>query len=207
MFTAQELADLSSEALSSTDPNDLAYLAVTGKIELPVRDALGALITRKYPELTAAREYQRRDLVVLQDGVPLAVIEGKLWISFEANVPSKLHHPNPKDGLVSASRNDIKKMLDINRVSGCERFTSTVLFAADIRQIDSRHLPAVKYPNWHLRGMGRNDDLETTHSLGVHRFLDATSSLGSTAVARLFKGEAYGMAVLADVVICKISDH
>ena len=113
MFSASELVDLTCESVKSKNFDDLAYLASTGKIELSIRDSLAALITKKFPNLTAAREFQRRDLVILEDGHPLAVIEGKLWISFEANFPSKLHNPNPKEGLIAASRSDIVKMNDL----------------------------------------------------------------------------------------------
>jgi hypothetical protein len=205
MFSAEELAGLTFRSLQSTDPNDLAYLAVTGKIELPIRDWLGAFITREYPELTAAREFRRRDLAILQNGVPLAVIEGKLWISFEANFPSKLHNANPKEGLVAASKSDILKMNEIWVSTGCQRFTSTVLFAADIRQIDARHLPAIKYPNWHHRGLKDGIDLEAAHSSGVNRYREAMSSYGTCSSLRLFRGQVFGMDVVADVVICKIA--
>ena len=206
MFTAQELADLTQKSLLNFDPNSLAYLAVTGKIELPVRDALGALLTKDFPQMTAAREYQRRDLVLLKNGIPQLVVEGKLWISFEASVPTKLHHPNPKDGLVAAAQSDIEKMRNFRRDSECAIFISTVLFAADIRRLDKRHLPAVKYPNWHRRGLAGSDNLNVSHGIGVRAFRDAVSSFGSCAESRLFDGQVFGMPVLADVVVCKV-DH
>ena len=206
MFTAQELADLTQKSLLNFDPNSLAYLAVTGKIELPVRDALGALLTKDFPQMTAAREYQRRDLVLLKNGIPQLVVEGKLWISFEASVPTKLHHPNPKDGLVTAAQSDIEKMRNFRQDSECAIFISTVLFAADIRRLDKRHLPAVKYPNWHRRGLSGSDNLEVTHGMGVRAFRDAVSSFGLCAESRLFEGQVFGMPVLADVVVCKV-DH
>ena len=205
MFSASELVDLTCESVKSKNFDDLAYLASTGKIELSIRDSLAALITKKFPNLTAAREFKRRDLVILDDGHPLAVIEGKLWISFEANFPSKLHNPNPKEGLIAASRSDIVKMNDLYLSTGCKRFISTVLFAADIRQLESRHLPAVKYPNWHSRGLVSGVDLTTTHNLGVTRFLEATRPFGPGTTGRLFEGRVYGMTVVADVVICEVT--
>jgi hypothetical protein len=204
MFTAQELADLTQKSLLNFDPNSLAYLAVTGKIELPVRDALGALLTKDFPQMTAAREYQRRDLVLLKNGIPQLVVEGKLWISFEASVPTKLHHPNPKDGLVAAAQSDVEKMKNFRQGPDCAIFISTVLFAADIRRLDKRHLPAVKYPNWHRRGLAGSDNLEVMHGIGVRAFRDAVSSFGSCAESRLFDGQVFGMPVLADVVVCKV---
>lgn len=206
MFTSEEIAHLTRESLLTTDPDDLAYLAVTGKIELPIRDALGAWMTKKFPELTVAREYKRRDLVLLRDGTPITVIEGKLWISFEANFPNKLHHPNSKEGLVAASASDITKMRELRRETGCEMFTSTALFAADIRDMDRKHFPAIKYPHWHSRGLTENANLESTHKMGVHHYRDAMEEFGSCASVRLFEGRVFDMSVMADVVVCKIEN-
>lgn len=204
MFTAQEIADFTREAVAGTHPDDLAYLAVTGKMELPVRDALGAYLTRRFPEFTAAREYRRRDLAILRDGIPAAIIEGKIWISFEASVPEKLHNPNPKDGLVAAMKSDIAKMNDLRTDRPFEKFASTVLFAADIRELDRKHLPAVKYPNWHRRGLGGQVGLLSAHNAGVQRFREAVAKLGECAETCLFEGHVFGMPVRADVVVCKI---
>jgi hypothetical protein len=204
VFTSKEIAEFTRESLEKTEANDLAYLAVTGKIELPIRDALGAWITKKFPNLTAAREYKRRDLVLLEDGTPITVIEGKLWISFEANFPNKLHNLNSKDGLVTASMGDIAKMRELSRTTGCEMFISTALFAADIRELDNRHLPAIKYPNWHRRGLAGSISLDEAHNQGVVNYLEAVTQFGSCASVRLFEGQVFDMRVLADVVICKI---
>lgn len=204
MFSAHDLVSLTCESVQTVDSDDLAYLAATGKIELPIRDLLGALITKKYPNLTAAREFQRRDLAILKNGSPIALIEGKLWISFEANFRSKLHNPNPKEGLIAASKSDILKMAEVHRSTGCLRFISTVLFAADIRDLDLRHLPAVKYPNWHRRGLVDLADFEDAHSSGVQKYVNAMLPHGSTVSSRLFEGSVYGMRVLADVVICEV---
>jgi len=157
--------------------------------------------------LTAAREYKRRDLVILEDGQPLVAVEGKLWISFEANFPSKLHNSNPKEGLIAAARSDIAKMSAIHAAAGCQRFTSTVLYAADIRQLDERHLSAVKYSHWLRRGLIDGAELEVAHSLGVRNFIEAISPFGLTASSRLFRGQAFGMTVIADVVIGNVAQQ
>jgi len=205
VFDSREFADLTCESVKSSGRGNLAYLAATGKIELAIRDLLGALITNKFPNLTAAREFKRRDLVILDDGVPRAVIEGKMWISFEANFPSKLHNQNPKEGLVAASKSDIFKMRSSKFLANCEKFTSTVLVGADIRQLEQRHRHAIKYANWYRRGLLNGADLVTAHDQGVSKFVDSMKSLGSVASARLFDESAFGMPFLADVVICQCS--
>lgn len=204
MFSAQDVAGLTREALLPFDGDDLAYLALTGKIELLVRDAIAVLIRRRFPDLTPAREFKRRDLVVLRNGIPQVVIEGKLWISYEANYPEKLHNPNPKDGLVAATRSDIAKMERLFQQHGCERFTSTVLFGADIGDLESKHLPAVKYPDWHRRGPTSHVDHLTAHKSGVENYLEAIRNLGTCSSERLFNGQVFGAPCIADVVICKV---
>jgi hypothetical protein len=203
-WSAVQLAELTRESMEKFDPSDLAYLALTGKIELPVRDALGAHISRRWPEFTPAREYKRRDLVILKDGTPVLAIEGKMWISFEANFPVKLHHPNPKDGLVAASLSDIEKMRELVRSYGCMGFTSTVLVGADLGKLDNRHFPAIKYPHWHRRGPNGEDDLASAHDRGVSNFREAVSKFGEATSAQLFSGVAFGAPVLGSVVICKV---
>ncbi|MEY2939770.1 MAG: hypothetical protein RIS58_757 [Actinomycetota bacterium] len=203
-WSAELICELTQQSLENANHSDLAYLALTGKIELPVRDALGAHISRRWPELTAAREYKRRDLVVLQDARPLAAIEGKMWISFEANFPKKLHHKNPKEGLVAASLSDMKKLRTLAKGSSCVIFTSTVLVGADLGQLDPRHKFAIKYARWHRRGPCNEENLMQAHDRGVSTYRDAMTQYGLASSARLFSGVAFGAPVVGDVVICQI---
>jgi len=61
-----------------------AWVAVTGKPELFVRDHLGADLSAHNPDLIVSREWNKHDLVLLdQDVNPLVVIEGKALYDFD----------------------------------------------------------------------------------------------------------------------------
>jgi hypothetical protein len=72
------------EALKGA-PDELAFLALTSKIELPVRDRLAyRLLERMRPTDRIAREYKRSDIACLQgSGQPCAIIELKACYSVD----------------------------------------------------------------------------------------------------------------------------
>ena len=69
--------------------DELAYLALTSKIELPIRDKVAFYMGErlKSENLIAAREWtqghQRSDLAILRDGIPAAIFEFKAMYSFD----------------------------------------------------------------------------------------------------------------------------
>lgn len=66
-------------------PDELAYLALTSKIELPVRDRLAFSLYRRLDDLLIAREWKRVDLAVLAgDGeTPEMLLEAKALYTFD----------------------------------------------------------------------------------------------------------------------------
>lgn len=72
--------------------DELAFLALTSKIEAPIRDKWAYLLYKKLAsdELTVAREWKRVDLAILQGGKPKALIELTAMYSFDALVPQNL---------------------------------------------------------------------------------------------------------------------
>jgi hypothetical protein len=72
------------DVTASFTPDELAYLSVTSKIELPLRDRLAWLLHRTLsPELVVAREWRRADLAVLHGLEALAQVEAKAMYSFD----------------------------------------------------------------------------------------------------------------------------
>ena len=69
--------------------NELAYLALTSKIEHPIRDKVAFCMGErlKSEDLIAAREWarghQRSDLAILRGGMPAAIFEFKAMYSFD----------------------------------------------------------------------------------------------------------------------------
>jgi hypothetical protein len=72
---------------------ELAFLALTGKPENPIRDRVGwRLQCELGPKILVAREWRRRDLVLLQasdPSVPLAVLEFKAGLTNEIGRPEQ----------------------------------------------------------------------------------------------------------------------
>lgn len=65
--------------------NELAYLALTTKIELPVRDRWAFLLHKKLgSKYHISREWRRTDLAILDGVSPIALVELKAMYSFDA---------------------------------------------------------------------------------------------------------------------------
>jgi hypothetical protein len=65
-------------------PNELAYLALTGKVELPIRDKLAFNLYGNIHNqgCIVSREWKRCDLAIIKDKRPVALIELKAMYTF-----------------------------------------------------------------------------------------------------------------------------
>lgn len=74
---------------SSFQPDELAFLAATSKVELPIRDRLAWNLQRLIgEELLVAREWRRADLAVLAGEGVVAQLEAKALYSFNVLQPA-----------------------------------------------------------------------------------------------------------------------
>lgn len=66
--------------------DELAFLALTTKIELPLRDRLAYVLYKKLQEegLIVSREWKRVDLAILKEATPQVLIELKAMYTFDA---------------------------------------------------------------------------------------------------------------------------
>ena len=82
----QELIVSSLTALEADfQKNELAFLALTTKIEMPLRDRWAYTLFRKLEgKYSVSREWKRTDLAILDEQKPLALIELKAMYSFDA---------------------------------------------------------------------------------------------------------------------------
>lgn len=65
--------------------NELAFLALTTKIELPLRDRWAFRLFRELSDThVVAREWKRTDVAILKGGIPTALIELKAMYTFDA---------------------------------------------------------------------------------------------------------------------------
>lgn len=112
---------------SCFNQDELAYLALTSKIEHPFRDRFAYCLYKRYPQLTVSREWNRVDLAILNDSGPEILIELKAMYSFDMfstvkkcpnaldknNVNSSNMIPNYNE-YRTAVDNDVKKLITIS---------------------------------------------------------------------------------------------
>jgi hypothetical protein len=70
----------------SFEENELAYLALTSKAELPIRDRLAFNLHKRFwkDEIVVTREWQRTDLALLKNNEPLLICELKAGYTFDS---------------------------------------------------------------------------------------------------------------------------
>ncbi|MHA7209602.1 hypothetical protein [Arthrobacter sp. MDT1-65] len=89
-ITAQYLAQAPDSAAASLAPGELAYLALTSKVELPLRDRLAWSLSTKLPDLVVAREWKRTDLAILDSSAtPMVLVEAKALYTFDIANPER----------------------------------------------------------------------------------------------------------------------
>jgi len=74
---------------AATQDGEVAFLALTGKIENQIRDRVAWSLHQMLSSRLVAREWMRRDLVILGRGLPQAFVEFKAMYSFDAVWPQK----------------------------------------------------------------------------------------------------------------------
>lgn len=77
----------------SFQEDELAYLALTSKPELHLRDKLAFALQNKLTDRLVCREWQRHDIAILPQGSDVAetIIELKVFYTFDGVVPNKIH--------------------------------------------------------------------------------------------------------------------
>jgi hypothetical protein len=79
-------------------PDELAYLALTQKVEHAIRDKLAFNLHQKLnsnSSLLVCREWFRRDLAIVQDGKPRLILEAKAIYTFDI-IKSGSQHSFPR---------------------------------------------------------------------------------------------------------------
>jgi hypothetical protein len=90
-----ELRSALDEMINSFQKDELAYLVVTSKSELPVRDRLAYLLHKRYEAdgYVVAREWNHIDLAVLSPtGLPICLVELKMMFALNAIKPTKKYN-------------------------------------------------------------------------------------------------------------------
>ena len=82
-----------ADAGTSFERGELAYLAITSKVEFPVRDRFAWELHRRLEDrsLLVAREWRRADLAVVREGDAVVVIESTALYAFDVLREPGLH--------------------------------------------------------------------------------------------------------------------
>ena len=167
--------------------DELAYLSLTSKIELPIRDRLAFQLHERFrteANLTVAREWRRFDLAILERKEPVLLVELKAMYSFDV-FTSRAATQYP-----GAIESDARKMAEFTRsnsVRGAGCYTlllATHPHSAPPSQLDG----IVKY----------SGDIRRYHPIDGDALLEAVSTQfrkhPASAAGELAGGSAFGIA-------------
>jgi len=177
-------------------PDELAYLALTSKIELPVRDRLAYRLSRRFPELLIAREWYRCDLAILsEEAVPLLLLEAKALYTFDmVGEPAGTwiaRYPDKVKADIEKSIRSARRTADSEIVPWCLWF-----IRRSLRQIDSAR--------WRSTGRGsvkafrELETAEAIHETASQNLRTKLSSLGPITTGTIQGGTAYDVEVDVD---------
>lgn len=174
--------------------DELAFLALTSKVELPIRDRLAyALFEELPPDFLVAREWKRVDLAVLSreaNPVPRMLLEAKALYTFDlvgddawiVRYPEKVER-------------DLEKLRAIEGLPSAAQLFALVLATHPTTLIDRELKQVAKY--WPgiskaVRELRHPDAVEEEAKLNLESRL---RRLGPTYPGKMRAGEAYGVPV------------
>jgi hypothetical protein len=182
-----------NQAVASFEPNELAYLALTGKIELTIRDRLAWVTQGAWPSppFFTAREWKKTDLAVIEDGQPVVLLEAKALYSFDAVNSVTLAN---YEGYI---RDDIAKALKL-AVPGTQ--VMAAVFMTHVAAPVPGHLHGiVKYWPGINHALTAHDNQGHLHQAAIESLEDVLGQIGLTKrIDWPSEGEAFGVPVQVD---------
>lgn len=142
---SQRVAETMESLYQEFSQDELAYLALTSKIELPIRDRLAYSLYRLFgngDDVLVAREWQRIDLAIIADQRPRLLLEAKA-----------MYILNIWDGYRDKLLNSVRKDLaDLKSKYSDERVEKLLLvLATDCADCPAKNMDdAIKYSS-HIR--------------------------------------------------------
>jgi len=170
--------------------NELAFLALTTKIELPLRDRWGYALFRKLAgsKYVVSREWKRTDLAIIENGNPKVLIEIKALYTFDA-VSSKGNYVKT----IGKLQEDEDKAL---KLANADTKVYTVLFATHpLVAIPIGYKSTVKYIpgiNGALSKLGSEDAVA---KIARHRIEEEFKGKRIVSKGVLSGGSAFGIGV------------
>ena len=209
--TAQDLTYALQESLPQLGgefrPNQLAYLSLTSKNELPLCGALAWLLHKKFahdPKLIIRREYRSKelpkrpfDIAVLRDSKAIMLIEAKAAMAFDLLAKGSRIYPS-KDVLADADK--LKEVKEAKR-----RYTLTFFTLYDQVPPNEKDHAAITY----IRGMklkSRQNAKERFEQEGLPRFRNAVDCRCPVAYGEIPAGDAFGVKVSVWYELIAVSD-
>lgn len=184
------VAELLGELHSSFAPNELAYLALTQKVEHAIRDRLAFALHRRLGENTTplvCREWKRFDLAVLDGETPKLLLEAKAMYTFDI-VKDGTPYPYPE-----FLQRDVAKAMNL-KAAPSETFPEvlTLLLATHPHDSPSKeYAQAVKYCGDIVKYARRGIDIPQADD-EVKRRLSAHPRAAHSVIPG---GSAFGMRV------------
>jgi hypothetical protein len=142
--------------------DELSYLAVTSKIEIPFRDRLAFLLHRDYSDAgyLVAREWDRVDLVIVEPtGRPETLIELKAAYTFDASQADPWFGPRISGDLIKARalggpETDVYARLLVTHVAGKiePKYEKVIKYSAGI----NRAIEKLRSPEYVLAAAEQN---------------------------------------------------
>jgi hypothetical protein len=174
--------------IQAFQPNELAYLAMTTKIELPFRDRLAFQLHQILSPtgLLVTREWNRIDLAVLdKSSRPLCLIELKAMYTFDAGLRvSKFTSATSAD-----EQKAIALALPITDVY------SLLLATHTSSEVDVPFRKAVKYSSGINSAIRLNGGSEAVHSIAVREVNSSLANRAVVAHGSIDGGQVFGIGV------------
>ena len=170
-------------------PHELAFYALTTKIEMPFRDRWAFSLHRQLgKEYIVAREWQRTDLTILRGDVPLILVELKAMYSFDAIDKASAH-----TYILSNMQADTNK---VRKKAQPESEIYTVLLVTHPRApIVRSYLGTIKYASQINRAVKKLENSEQVSMLCLSNINDAFADRHIVSNGILNAGTAFGIEV------------
>jgi hypothetical protein len=185
-------------------PNELAFLALTSKVELPIRDRLAFALSRRLKDsFLVAREWRSVDLAVLSRDVPQSprmLLEVKSWYTFDLVGRSVVR-------VVQMARKDRAKLLGLPGLPSAAQLFVLVLATHPLSVIGPDLAQVAKYSAGISAGITRFGSADEVGRRGSDNLAPELSELGALHAGMLEAGEAYGVPIQIRYWLAGPIDH
>jgi len=172
------------------DPDELAYLTLTSKVEHVVRDKLAWRLQSRLPEQRVAREWKRTDIAVLNiDNTPALLLEAKALYSLDGGRQVAIRWYS------AAIAADLAKA---RALSGDTKVYAAVLATHPLSPIRRELRQVVKYGSQVNSAFTRLGSADAVRAEFQKTFLSIFKALGQVKEGSLPQGHAFGVGVHID---------